>query len=239
MNQAVPSHTPWRNTLRPRLGLALLITSLLAVWALWTTPDDAALPRARPSDSVQPSTQPNNQPNNQPSFQPNATVAPPAGHAGLAGFATGPQGRAAAAQPVLPAALDGALLEAALHDPFAGTAPAPPRLPPQPTRNSAGQANLPITTAVPAPDAPATPPAAPTLNYRFMARITNPAGAALTFVAKGDQVLQVQVGQTLDEGYVVESVDDRAVHLHYPPLDVRAVIAIAPAGVAPSYLGAR
>lgn len=232
MNQAAPSHTSWRSALRPRLGLALLATSLLAAWALWTTPDQAALPRAKPADFVQPNMHPNTQPN----FQPNATVAPPAG---LAGPATGPQGRAAAALPVLPAALDGALLEAALHDPFAGIAPAPARPPTQPSRGSAGQSNLPITAAVLAPLALAMPPVAPALNYRFMARITSPAGTALTFVAKGDQVLQVQVGQTLDEGYVVESVDDRAVRLHYPPLDVRAVIAIAPAGVAPSYLGAR
>ena len=221
MNPAVPSHAPWRSALRPRLALALLAASLLATWALWTAPDQAALPRAKAGDPVQPGVQP-------------SAMAVPA-----AGVATGPQGRAATARLVLPAVLDAVVLEAAMHDPFVGTVPVPPRPPAPPPRGSAGQASLANAAAVPAPPSPPMPPTAPSLNYRFMARITSPAGTALTFVAKGDQVLQVQAGQRLDEGYVVESVDEQAVRLHFPPLDVRAVIAIAPAAVAPSYVGAR
>ncbi len=208
--------------LRPGLWLALLAAGVLTAVALWMAPDQAPGLRTTAGAGIAPG----------PTAAPAAPASPTTSAAGPLAGATQPHFG-------LPAVLESVALEAAEHDPFVGQAPALPRAPIQSARSNAVQAT-PITTALTSPQpVPAAAPIAPALSYRFFARLTNPAGTALTFVAKGDQVLQVQAGMRLDVGYVVESVDEHAVHLHYPPLDVRAVIAIPPASMAPLNAGAR
>lgn len=123
---------------------------------------------------------------------------------------------AATRQAALPARLPVVELERATFDPFAGVQPAQP-----PAPASAASA---LPRAVPI--AEPTPPAPPAISYRFLGRMTDPEGKSVVYLAGSGRELQVSVGTTLPEGYVVESMDEAGVHLRYPPLDARAIVSI-------------
>lgn len=121
----------------------------------------------------------------------------------------------------LPPRLRAATLDPASFDPFIGVQPPPPPPPkPQP---------VPVVVAPP-PPAPTAPP----LAYRYLGQMVDPAGKRLVYLGKGDKDVLVAVGTQLDEGYVVESITADGIQLHYPPLDVRAVINIPPARDTPA-----
>jgi len=123
--------------------------------------------------------------------------------------------RAAAA----PAAPDAAAL--------AASAPLPSRLPDRDLE--AGQRDIftPVT-APPPPPAPAPPPAPPPppppppsppqMNWRALGSMVTPEGQRLVWLAKGNDEITVKPGTTLDDGYVVQSIDDQAVVLLYPSI---------------------
>lgn len=66
-----------------------------------------------------------------------------------------------------------------------------------------------------APPVPTPPP----MPYRVAGRVVHD-GAAHVVLAKGDRVLTVRQGDTLDDGYRVEAIDPQAVTLVYLPLGV-------------------
>jgi hypothetical protein len=105
-------------------------------------------------------------------------------------------------------------------DPFVGLQPpAPP--PPKPVAE-------PVQVPVPAP------PQAPALNYRYLGQMTDPSGQKLHYLANASKDVPISVGTRLDEGYVVDAISADAVHLRYPPLDVRVDIRIPPADESPA-----
>ena len=113
----------------------------------------------------------------------------------------------------IPFRLPAHLLEKAQFDPFAGGAPAPAPTPIAPA------ASKPFVGPVYVP-----PPPAPSLNYRYLGQILDPDGRRLVYLARPDKDVLVGAGTRLDEGYVVEAIDDQGVRLRYPPLDAHAVV---------------
>jgi hypothetical protein len=79
----------------------------------------------------------------------------------------------------------------------------------------------------PAPAAAAAPPPAPTpppMPYRVAGGVVHD-GVAHVVLAKGDRVLTVRPGDTLDDGYRVESVGPQGVTLVYLPLNAPQLLA--------------
>lgn len=115
----------------------------------------------------------------------------------------------------LPSELPAHLLDKADFDPFAGVQPAAP----------------PVTAAAPAPKpfvGPlyVPPPPPPTLNYRYLGQLLDPDGHRQVYLARPDKDVLVAVGTHLDEGYVVEAIDEQGVRLRYPPLNAQAIVPI-------------
>ncbi|HEX6156088.1 MAG TPA: hypothetical protein VFZ54_08700 [Burkholderiales bacterium] len=75
------------------------------------------------------------------------------------------------------------------------------------------------SAAPPAPAAEAPPP----VPYRIAGRVVR-AGVSQLLLAKGNDVLPVQEGDTLEGGYRVESIGAEDVTLLYLPLGVRQTI---------------
>jgi hypothetical protein len=81
----------------------------------------------------------------------------------------------------------------------------------------------------PAPAAQSAPPATPTppsMPYRVAGQVVHD-GKAQVVLAKGDSVLTVREGDSLDGGYRVESIGRDAVTLVYLPLGLRETLAVA------------
>ena len=72
----------------------------------------------------------------------------------------------------------------------------------------------------PAPAAAAAPPVPPPMPYRVAGRVSR-GGKTEVVLARGDAVLPVHVGDTLDGGYRVEAIEPDRVTLLYVPLDTR------------------
>lgn len=208
--------------LRPGLWMALLAAAGLAGWSLWTGTSPASQPMADANRALHASTAPRTAAG---PAMPASSLATPA-TLWPASNSSNPSILA------LPQALEVAALGPAEHDPFVGTRPSPKQ--PPPSLPSAAMPPPPPPTAAIAPQVQTSP----ALNYRFLARISAPGGEVLTYLARGDQVIAVHAGVRLVEGYVVEAVDERAVRLHHPQLDVRALVAFAPSDAAPVRVGA-
>jgi len=133
----------------------------------------------------------------------------------LAGDAQEPSKTAAGAtgRPLPEAWPEHQALEHAQRDVFGAVlpppvkAPAPPPPPPQ------------VVVAPP-------PPVPPPMNYRYMGRFVDPAGQLKFYLAKGDAPLEVAAGAKLEDGYVVESINDDGVLMVYPPLGVKMMLAV-------------
>jgi hypothetical protein len=65
------------------------------------------------------------------------------------------------------------------------------------------------------------------MSYRFVGRLLQD-GKLQVFVSKGDTPIAIKVGDTLEGGYVVETITADAIALVYPPLAHRVHIAIPP-----------
>jgi len=106
-----------------------------------------------------------------------------------------------------------------------------------PERPPLGQPSGPLFSAPPPPPAPkkAAPapvveakPTPPPMPYRVAGSLTQ-GGVRKVVLAKGDVLMTVEPGETLDGGYRVESVTRDEVTLVYTPLDARERLAIASA----------
>jgi hypothetical protein len=73
-------------------------------------------------------------------------------------------------------------------------------------------------------------PVAPALNYRYFGRMQSPAGDVQTLLQRegAPAPITVQEGTRLEEGYVVQKVDEQAIRLTYPPLGTVVDIPIPP-----------
>jgi hypothetical protein len=81
---------------------------------------------------------------------------------------------------------------------------------------------LPLSTAAVA----APPPVAPPMPYKFAgASVYN--GQLQVFLAKGDSIIPVGLGETIEGGYRVEAIDERQITLMYLPLEQHQVIPIS------------
>jgi hypothetical protein len=153
----------------------------------------------------------------------------------LAGFAAA--GVAAAAASVLLPAQEPALAQAAapMH---AAQAPADARFAALPAREGLGKAlgepfgsrSWAPRVAAPSQPAVAPPPlpAAPQMPYRIAGQVLQD-GHTYVVLVRGDRVVfNVREGQTLEDGYRVESIRADGVTLVYLPLDVREDLAAAP-----------
>ena len=144
----------------------------------------------------------------------------------------------------------GALAVAAWRWPAAPPIPAPPDAPPAARAAEkvlpAWQARAPLgaprgdlfaAPAAPPPAAAAAPrapaePVAPPLPYRVAGSIVRE-GVSNLLLARGDEVMPVEVGETLAGGYRVESIDATGITLLYLPLGVRERLPIDAAAAPP------
>jgi hypothetical protein len=106
------------------------------------------------------------------------------------------------------------MLEPPIRDPFGTSVNAP-----QPIVAAAIKASEPI-----APVAPTAPP----LNIRFEGRMTSPSGEQLVFASDGVTSTTLTVGHAFSNGYIVKSMDDKAVEFEYPPLGTTTRIDLPP-----------
>jgi hypothetical protein len=138
------------------------------------------------------------------------TVAANAG-AGSTPAGAAPSAPAAPAAPNLP--LRSRIPDAASKDPFAahGWLPPPPPAPP------------PLAEA-PAPPPP--PPTAPPVPFRFVGLLEEKSAKPAAFIAKGDALYVVHVGDVVESTYRVESFNSAQVVITYLPLQQRQTIEV-------------
>lgn len=72
--------------------------------------------------------------------------------------------------------------------------------------------------------APPPRPQAPPLPFRFLGKIDEPDKALAFLLARGDRVLSVSVGQSIDGTYLVEKHDGARLYFIYKPLKSRQSI---------------
>ncbi|TXT40779.1 MAG: hypothetical protein FD135_907 [Comamonadaceae bacterium] len=111
---------------------------------------------------------------------------------------------------VMPLQLNRPMLEPASRDPFV---PLPP-----PAPVVAKQVDIKSS----APFAPAPLPVAPPVNLTFMGRMTAPDGKQTVYATLGDTSLAMTVGQTLPNGYRVETINQSTIELSHPLLKTTA-----------------
>lgn len=73
----------------------------------------------------------------------------------------------------------------------------------------------------PPPPVPTPPPSAPPLPYTFMGKILEPQGKLTFFLAQGDKVHLVSAGETIDNTYTVDGVENGKLTLTYLPLQIK------------------
>lgn len=119
---------------------------------------------------------------------------------------------APAAQPAAPvpaSAWDRDPLPDGEVDPFKPVGLLPPPPPPPPAAQVASPA-----------------PVAPPFPYRYFGRMIGPDGKPLTYLTRGDTLVQVKPGEALDSAYRIERMDEVEIVVVYVPLDERTVINI-------------
>jgi hypothetical protein len=72
---------------------------------------------------------------------------------------------------------------------------------------------------------PPPPPTAPPLPYTYAGRLVHDGQLSL-LIAKGDEVIAIREGQTLDGVYRVESITDKQITMVYLPLDQKQTIPV-------------
>lgn len=72
----------------------------------------------------------------------------------------------------------------------------------------------------------ALPEQAPSPNLRFLGRFVSPAGVASVYLTQADEELEAKLGETLPNGYVVESFTQEELHLVYPLTGTRVVLSL-------------
>ncbi len=80
---------------------------------------------------------------------------------------------------------------------------------------------------VPPPPPPPTPPPAPSappLPYTFIGKFLEPQGKLTIFLTNGDKVHLVSAGETIDNTYSVDGVENGKLTLTYLPLKIKQYI---------------
>jgi len=99
-------------------------------------------------------------------------------------------------------------------------------LPPRPEIGEArGDPFAPRQWAPETPAASAQPPAPPPMPYRYAGKVLVD-GVEQVLLARGDVVVAVRAGETLEGGYRVESIDAEWISLQYLPLRMRQRIPV-------------
>jgi hypothetical protein len=105
------------------------------------------------------------------------------------------------------------ITESANKDPFAPRGWLPPPPPPPPP-------------AAEAPAAPPPPPTAPPVPFRFVGLLEEKSAKPAAFIAKGDALYVVHVGDVVESTYRVESFNSAQVVVTYLPLQQRQTIEV-------------
>jgi hypothetical protein len=105
------------------------------------------------------------------------------------------------------------ITESASKDPFAARGWLPPPPPPPPP-------------AAELPPPPAPPPTAPPVPFRFVGLLEEKTAKPAAFIAKGDALYVVHVGDVVESTYRVESFNSAQVVVTYLPLQQRQTIEV-------------
>ena len=62
------------------------------------------------------------------------------------------------------------------------------------------------------------------MNYRYLGQMIDPGGRIWHYLARAEASFAIEAGTRLDDGYVVQAIDAAGVRLHFPAMDVYAVI---------------
>jgi len=131
--------------------------------------------------------------------------------ANTASAETTPSTATAPAAPSLPTR--SRITESASKDPFAARGWLPPPPPPPPL-------------AAEAPPPPPPPPTAPPVPFRFVGLLEEKSSKPAAFIAKGDALYVVHVGDVVESTYRVESFNSAQVVITYLPLQQRQTIEV-------------
>jgi hypothetical protein len=124
--------------------------------------------------------------------------------------ATSAPPRASEQVPVLKRTVRADIALSATSDPFVGASFVPP----------------PPPAVVPPPPPPPPAPKAPPLPFAFVGLLEQGAGKPAAFLARGDALLVVSVGDIIESDYRVESLSPTDVVLIYLPLDERQRLSV-------------
>lgn len=72
------------------------------------------------------------------------------------------------------------------------------------------------------------PPSAPPLPFRYVGQMTDATGQLLVYLARGEDVLLVKVGEQLAGSYRLDNVDDAKLVFTYVPLNQQQMLVIPP-----------
>jgi hypothetical protein len=72
--------------------------------------------------------------------------------------------------------------------------------------------------------APPTEPTAPPLPFSFLGSYTPDGGPTVYYLVKGDRILDVHLGDTLDNTYTVDAMQDNQLLLTYTPLQQKQAL---------------
>jgi hypothetical protein len=109
-------------------------------------------------------------------------------------------------------------LSEAIADPFDPIVVAPPPPPPAPK---------------PPPAPPPPPPPPPPLTWRYFGQMMLPDHKQQVFLARGEQVLPIEAGQQLDDGFIVDAITAENVRVRHVASGVQFSIAL-PEAAAPA-----
>lgn len=79
-----------------------------------------------------------------------------------------------------------------------------------------------VPVAAPPPPAPVAPP----FPYRYLGRMLSVDGKLLTYLARGDAIVPIQLNQVLDHDYRIDTLNDTELVITYLPLDERVRIPV-------------
>jgi hypothetical protein len=129
------------------------------------------------------------------------------------GAAPAPAAPTAGAPTLPPLPVRSRIAESAAKDPFAARGWLPPPPPPPPP-----------AAAVAAPPPP--PPTAPPVPFRFVGLLEEKSAKPAAFIAKGEALYVVHVGDVVESTYRVESFNSAQVVVTYLPLQQRQTIEV-------------
>jgi hypothetical protein len=124
-------------------------------------------------------------------------------------------GAATAAPVAPPLPTRSKITQSAAKDPFAARGWLPPPPPPAPA---------PVVAVVAEPP---PPPTAPPVPFRFVGLLEEKASKPAAFIAKGDALYVVRVGDVVENTYRVESFNSAQVVVTYLPLQQRQTIEVS------------